>query len=99
MVADAITLMGAVADPSASVADSATITARLYELIDDGRAGRPSNPFAPTPGLDDEPMPNDAEGSGDVPEAGQGGATDEYSSLDLPPFMTPVLEELVNLKR
>jgi nitric oxide reductase NorD protein len=95
MVADAITLMDSVADPSAGVADSATITARLYELIDDGRAGRPSNPFAPTPGLDGQDIPDDSEGSGDVPEPGQGSGTDEYSSLDLPPFMTPVLEELV----
>ena len=94
MVSDAIALMDSVADPAAGVADSAAVTARLYELIDDGRAGRPSNPFAPPPGADDVGE-DSAEGADTVPESESGGGADEYSSLDLPPFMTPVLEELV----
>ena len=95
MVADAVVLMEAVADPAATVTDSAVVTARLYELIDDGAGAARTNPFAQTPGLDNPDAPDDAADAGEQPEAGPGGGVDEYSSLELPPFMTPVLEELV----
>ncbi len=94
MVTDAIALMETVADPATGVSDSATITARLYELIDDG-SGRPANPFAQTPGPDDTDAAGEQADAGELPEAGPGSGADEYSSLELPPFMTPVLEELV----
>jgi len=94
MVADAIALMESVAGAAATVTDSATVAARLYELIDDG-IGRPATPFAQTPGLDAPEMPGDQADTGEQPEAGPGGGADDYSSLELPPFMTPVLEELV----
>jgi hypothetical protein len=92
MVTDAIALMDSVADPAADVAESAAVTARLYELIDDGRAARPANPFTPSPGAEDDGPETDDRAE---PEPGSGAGADDYAAMDLPPFMTPVLEELV----
>ena len=98
MVQAALALMDSLLDPAASVGTSAAVTAAVYELIDDGARRAHENPFA----FDSPPPPSDpsvAEDDGAEPErpepaSGAGGAED-YSSLDLPPFMTPVLEELV----
>ncbi len=100
MVADALALMDRVVEPDATVTDSARIAAALYELIDDGARRAPQNPFADTSGADGFPddAVDDAQpdaGEGRQPEPETGGGVDEYSSLELPPFMTPVLEELV----
>ena len=96
MVTDAVALMDRVINPDTTVADSARATAALYELIDDGARRAPQNPFADTtaPAETDAPQPD---GDSDAqPESTQGsGGADEYSSADMPPFMTPVLEELV----
>lgn len=96
MVREAIGLMDGVTASEATVASSASVTARLYELIDDGVGAAPRRDIAdvfaaPPP---DESPDEDAHESETPPAAPTGGA-EEYSSLDLPPFMTPVLEELV----
>lgn len=80
----------------ATVGDSARLAARLYRLIDDelaaGRRGT-RRPFAddagPEPGeRPDGPAPDEAE-----LEAGTGLV--DYSAVELPPFMPPVMEDLV----
>lgn len=103
LVAGAIAELAVVNDPDATVATSARVTARLYELIDDRMRRALENPFAQEVGADSEPWPeqDDADaGLEPAPppapqETGEGGGADDYSSLDMPPFMTPVLEELV----
>jgi hypothetical protein len=100
MVTEAIAVMATVAATDASVATSAAVAARLYELIDDGpRAARrrDMSDVFPQDSRDEgaaEPGQDDPEG-GPPPAGPSGGGADDYSAMDLPPFMTPVLEELV----
>ena len=99
MVSEAIVLMDRLLEPDTTVTDSARITAALYELVDDGSRQAPqSNPFADTTGLgttsDADAAEDDAESGAPTEPASSSGAED-YSSADMPPFMTPVLEELV----
>ena len=101
LVSRAIALMETVVDPDAAVAASASVTAALYELIDDGTRAAPQNPFAQgaaTPDASEDGQPEEGQDSA-PPEPAPGGGTEEYSSLDLPPFMTPVLEELVKQRQ
>lgn len=98
MVTEAIVLMDRVLEPDTTVTDSARITAALYELIDDGAGRAPQDPFADTTGADTTPGHDAAEPDGDVgeqPDSIPGGGVEDYSAADMPPFMTPVLEELV----
>ncbi len=100
MVTGAIGVLTRVGGEDASVATSAATTAELYELIDDRIRKAIENPFAfdgddmPEPGAQPEGAEQPPPDAGE-PEQGPGGGADEYSSLDMPPFMTPVLEELV----
>jgi hypothetical protein len=76
------------------VADSARLTSQLYRLIDDGiaSAGEQFQQDATPP--EAPPPPQGSEQ--DAPESDQGGLdTEDYEPLELPPFMTPVLEEMV----
>lgn len=102
LVRGAVTELSTVADPRATVATSARVTSRLYELIDDRIRKAIENPFATEPDQDAWPDQDDRPAGADQPEppevhelAKEPGGADEYSSMDMPPFMTPVLEELV----
>jgi Mg-chelatase subunit ChlD len=98
LVSAAVEMVEPLTDPDATVGTSAAVTARLYELIDDGAgAARPQhdNPFAADPGAETPPQDGDDADPQSPPEGGPGGGANDYSSLDLPPFMTPVLEELI----
>lgn len=98
LVTNAVALMDRVSEPDTTVADSARTVATLYELIDDGAQRASQNPFANTTGADAPADADDAEPDADAggqTDATPGGGADEYSAADMPPFMTPVLEELV----
>jgi nitric oxide reductase NorD protein len=93
VMARAVAMLADVEAPDARVGEAATVTGRLYRLIDEGLAdpGRTLRPDAdgpPPPGA--PPQPSDAD---DAP--GAGGGADDYEQLELPPFMTPVMEQLV----
>ncbi len=103
MVREAITMLAPLTDPDASVTTSAELTAALYKLIDDG-IRRAQSPYATDPdapqlpegaGADEDQWP---EQGAPTPEPGAGGAGDDYEPMDMPPFMTPVLEELMQQK-
>lgn len=91
----AIAVLDEVAVPEARIRDTATITARLYELIDDHASRR--RPFADDDGRDDMRPPEDPPGrdGGNEPEMERGPGITEYQQVEMPPFMTPVLEELM----
>ena len=88
----AVAMLADVEEPGARVGDAAALTSRLYRLIDEGLAdpGRALRPDA-------EPPPPGAPPEGEQPEGGPppGGGADDYEQLELPPFMTPVMEQLV----
>ena len=86
-------MLAAVEDEGARVGDAAALTGRLYRLIVEGLAdpGRALRPDAEGPPPQGAP-PEDSGPDGDP--APSGGA-DDYEQLELPPFMTPVMEQLV----
>jgi nitric oxide reductase NorD protein len=88
----AVAMLADVEEPGARVGDAAALTGRLYRLIDEGLAdpGRALRPGA-------EPPPPGAPPEGEQPEGAPppGGGADDYEQLELPPFMTPVMEQLV----
>jgi nitric oxide reductase NorD protein len=92
LIAESITMLVVVEAEDARVSDAATLTGALYALIDDGLANagdqtvpRDDSEAAGTP-------PPDAEGSEPPP---QGSGVEDYEQMELPPFMTPVMEEMV----
>jgi nitric oxide reductase NorD protein len=92
LIAEAVAMLGAVAGEGARVGDSATLTADLYQLIDEGLQQPANRMPQPQPdGQDGTPPP--PEGM-DAPPQGAAGVED-YEQMELPPFMTPVMEELV----
>ena len=98
LVTDAIALMDRLVDPQSTVADSARAAAAVYELVEDGPRRAQQNPFLDTGAPDSENADPAGDPDDDLqnrPEPAVGGGADEYSSADMPPFMTPVLEELV----
>jgi nitric oxide reductase activation protein len=90
--------LDAVLDEDTEVADSARVAAELYAIIDDGT--RDPRRWAPE---EPEGAPADqsqgAEGGEGGAEAQPGPGGEDYESLELPPFMTPVLEEMVRQQR
>ena len=79
--------------PESDVGDSARLTSLLYRLIDDGAVdpGQATMPEQAT----GAPPPQMTQPEGDPDEPPEGLDTDDYEPLELPPFMTPVLEEMV----
>ncbi|MCU0934647.1 MAG: VWA domain-containing protein [Gammaproteobacteria bacterium] len=89
-------LLDEVRGAEAGVADSARVTATVYRIIDDelaaGRRGT-TKPFADE--AERARAEREEQDSGDQEGAeGEVGVT-EYDQLELPPFMPPVMEQLV----
>jgi nitric oxide reductase NorD protein len=94
LIVQAVAMLGAVEEEAARVGDAAALTGQLYRLIDEGLAdpGRAPRPDA------EGPPPQGAPPEGADPDGGpppSGGGADDYEQLELPPFMTPVMEQLV----
>lgn len=79
----------------ATVADTARLTAELYELIADAESD-PRRWASEEPPPPQQQQPEGAQPDQATPEPSpeEAGAED-YQPLELPPFMTPVMEELV----
>jgi len=78
----------------ATVADTARLTAELYELIADAEPD--PRRWASEDQTPQQQQPEGAEPQQPQPEPDPEGAGEEdYQPLELPPFMTPVMEELV----
>lgn len=90
-----VALVDAVTGDGTTVADAARITARLYEIIDDGltdprRWLTENADTAPQESPPEAGEAQDADGGDTMP-----GGVEDYESMEMPPFMTPVIEELV----
>jgi nitric oxide reductase NorD protein len=86
----AVAMLGTVEAPEARVGDAAVLTGNLYRLIDEGLA----DPGRALREAEQPPAPDGAPPEGGDPPPGGGGA-DDYEQMELPPFMTPVMEQLV----
>lgn len=94
IIVRAVQMMDVVEGEGARVGDAATLTSELYLLIDEGLAdpGERTMPEQQTQDPDAPPP----EGDGSEPPQPQGGSgVDDYEQMELPPFMTPVMEEMV----
>ncbi len=92
-------LLDRVADDEATVSDSASLTAEIYVLIDEAVAARDGSDGAlPETGPDNAPplLPqNDDIDPSDIDVPAPDMGMDDYEDANLPPFMTPIMEELV----
>ncbi len=94
LIVRAVQMLDAVEGEDARVADAATLTGALYLLIDEGLSD-PGERLGPeTPSPEAGAPPPETDGAEQPPPAGRSGV-DDYEQLELPPFMTPVMEELV----
>lgn len=91
LIGDAVAMLDRVAEEGANVGDAATLTADLYQLIDEGLQQPQNRMPQPQPDGEDGPPPPDG---AEAPPQGAAGVED-YQQMELPPFMTPVMEELV----
>jgi nitric oxide reductase activation protein len=93
VIAQAIELLDTIAAEGRRVGDAAELTGRLYRLIDEGLAD-PGQRALPqqAEGPQDPGAPPEPEGA-EPPPAGSG--VEDYEQMELPPFMTPVMEQLV----
>jgi len=97
VVGEAIALVDGFPAETAGVADTARLTARLYGLIDEAlrdpnRWNPQGTPPPEDPGADAGEQPA---GEQPPPPPGAGEDSPDYTPIELPPFMTPVMEELV----
>lgn len=95
VILQAIEMLAVVDRAEARVGDAANLASELYVLIDEGLADPGQRAMAPdqAPPEGAEPPP-EGEGADEPPPAG-GSGIDDYEQMELPPFMTPVMEELV----
>ena len=93
LIQESIALLVGVEAAEARVGDAATLTGDLYALIDEGLAD-PGRQMMPRDegSTDDVPPPPPAGPDGDPPPSS---GIEDYEQLELPPFMTPVMEQLV----
>jgi nitric oxide reductase activation protein len=93
----AIALIDQVAVEGATVGDTARVTAEIYALIDDamaaGRRGI-TDPFSDEAKDRQAQKSDDSEGEQDVGDVDIN-PLDEYEPMEMPPFVPPVMEELV----
>ncbi len=104
VAAQARVAMDAVLAEDAVVGDSARVAADLYALIDEGArdpnrwGGEDEDATPPPPG--EQGGGEDGESPGaSAPDMQFGPGSEDYQSLELPPFMTPVIEEMVRQQR
>lgn len=93
LIGEALALLPRIEEDGARVGDAAILTGELYALIDEGLAESPRQPETREQGAGEPPPPPDGEAP--EPQAGAGSGVEDYEQLELPPFMTPVMEELV----
>ena len=94
LIASARGVLDTLPRETASVADSARCVADLFELIADNEAQARTE--VPSPDVPEQPQ--QPEQNPQQPESGPesgGDSDDDYKPLELPQFMTPVMEELV----
>ncbi len=93
----AIAMLPEVGEEGATVGDTARVTARIYAMIDEvmqaGRRGI-TEPFSEDAVNRQAQAPEQAEGDQEVGDV-DFNPMDEYEPMEMPPFVPPVMEELV----
>lgn len=93
----AIAMLPEVEAEGATVGDTARVTARIYSMIDEvmqaGRRGI-TDPFSEEAKQQQAQKPEQGEGEQEVGDV-DFNPLDEYEPMEMPPFVPPVMEELV----
>lgn len=96
LIHQALSLMSQIEAEDTHVADAARLTGEIYVLIEDHLAD-PTQQAGNAP-PNEQSAPDDDHQTPLPPSPGEDdntGADDDYQPLELPPFMTPVMEEMV----
>lgn len=100
LITQAIGLLEEMAEPDVGVAAAAALTGRIYIMLEEHLADPSRRAAQQQPAGEQEWDPQQEEqdpseqGSQEQPQ-GSGGDDEEYEPLELPPFMTPVMEQMV----
>lgn len=94
LIARTIEMMLALEAPEARVAEAASLTGEIYILIEEHLAD-PTSRAGQHPADDEATAPEAPEAEEPPPPPSGGDHDEEYQPLELPPFMTPVMEEMV----
>jgi nitric oxide reductase activation protein len=95
LIARAIGLMAALEAPEARVAEAASLTGEIYILIEEHLADPARRAGERPTDAEEAGQPEQPEAQEQPPPASGGDQDEEYQPLELPPFMTPVMEEMV----
>ncbi len=99
LIAHIVSLLGEVENPDAQVSEAAGLTGRIYILIEEHLADPTRRSAEEAPAATEQPPPEGSSPDDDEQESSsspQGAGDDEdYQPLELPPFMTPVMEQMV----
>jgi nitric oxide reductase activation protein len=95
LIARAIEMMTALEAAEARVAEAASLTGEIYILIEEHLADPTRRTGEHPPDGEAADRPEQPEAQDSPPPASGGDQDDEYQPLELPPFMTPVMEEMV----
>jgi nitric oxide reductase NorD protein len=99
LIGTACERIGVVETEDATVADSATLAAEVYILIDEALSARAAGAGEPPPdtGPDNAPplLPTEGQEPPEIEPPPPDLGLDMYEDANLPPFMTEVMEELV----
>ncbi|WP_396909668.1 VWA domain-containing protein [Mycolicibacterium sp.] len=99
LIADAVALLEEVAAPDTGVAAAAALTGRIYIMIEEHLADPTRRSPEQSPSAEEQqeqPRPDGAEPESEPEQPqGAGGEDEDYQPLELPPFMTPVMEQMV----
>lgn len=90
LIGESIAMLVAIEVEGARVGDAAALTGDLYALIDDGLSNAGNQTMPRDDGAEAPPPPEGADAE-PPPSAG----VEDYEQMELPPFMTPVMEDLV----
>lgn len=94
LITRAIAMMESLEAPDARVADAAGLTGEIYILIEEHLAD-PARRAGQQPTGDEEAGAPNRPDADEAPPPASAGEEDDYQPLELPPFMTPVMEEMV----
>jgi nitric oxide reductase activation protein len=95
LIARAVGLMAALEAPEARVAEAASLTGEIYILIEEHLADPARRAGERPTDAEEAGQPEQPEAQEQPPPASGGDQDEEYQPLELPPFMTPVMEEMV----
>lgn len=95
LIARATALMVEVEAPEARVAEAARLTGAIYILIEEHMADPGQRAAAESPEQEQQGQPDPGSEPPPPSEQAAGGDDEDYQPLELPPFMTPVMEEMV----